>query len=1101
MKNKNIKKISLIVFEVIAIVSIGIYLAVTLVYRSKNAETSGETDYEISLPDNGTSGSTSVTYFWTATTGDKYCPTVTVTRRKRAEDGTTTNVGTYNVPVDCSGNFTYKTVTGTATVGSASTSYNFKVWCHNWTAVSGSRYHASGAGTDGCYRYSNCDSQTHMCSSVETRCCGGGGGGGGGGDPQEDPVNKTITVHHYITGTTTQVHDDDTQTKEENAQYSTSSYAKGDLKDDYKDKYEWDGVTPSNASGTASEDITVTYYYKKIEKTVTIHHYVEGTTTQVHGDDTSTFGIGDAYDKRTAYYGTSSLTSPYTNNYEWNGTTPTNASGTISDNVEMTFYYKKRQATITVQHYVENTATQVHTDDTSTAYYTDSYNKSGAYHSTGELTGNYKNNYEWNGSIPSNATGTVGGNIEISFYYKKRQATLTIHHYIVGSTTKVHADDTSTVYYTDSYDKRTAYYAKGSLISPYTNVYEWNKVTPTGANGTVDGNINITFYYRTTQVVVHHYKEGTSTQVHADDVRTVFYGDSYNSSYYLTSQLSSPYTNRLEWNSVTPTNASGTVNDLTANSGSDDKKKVEIIYYYSPRPATINVQHYEWDGINNTGTLTQVCSNQVIRNVAFGDEYETEACRTPVEYELYKVPTNYKGTIEEATINVTYYYIRKSKLIVNHYEWDGINGVATTRSLCDTIEEKKYYGDTYQTSACPSVPTGYKLVSTPSNASGTIRSSEVVVNYYYNREGTLKVYHYLWDGFINIETNDIVCPTEESTYSFGQNYTSSRCNPGNGYRYYKVEDNPEKGDMPTGIITKFDTVVKYYYIHTGTLTVHHYRWDMDNNRGTVTSVYPDQVTNNLDYGKTYTTSPRDLTADDLSLYMTSGDPVNGRINKPNTNVIYYYAPIAHLTVHHYLDNSTTSLCTDLSSTINYNENYNAEACQNILNNYNVKRVVSTDNSSNISNQIVTGTMKDSNVVITYYYTLKPSKVVVHHYKWNVEDNEPTTNKICEDVTINSTYTGTYNTDKCNNLNDNSYKFMKVESTDPNTNIDGSRGLNDFFEPYHLRNDPNTVYIAIKCKEIDSEISYIDILKMKSINDIKKIKKLSGFRKRIVFIKY
>ena len=70
-----------------------------------------------------------------------------------------------------------------------------------------------------------------------------------------------------------------------------------------------------------------------------------------------------------------------------------------------------------------------------------------------------------------------------------------------------------------------------------------------------------------------------------------------------------------------------------------------------------------------------------------------------------------------------------------------------------------------------------------------------------------------------------------------------------------------------------------------------------------------------------------------------------------------------------------------------------------------------------------------------------------------------------------------------------------------TNIDGSRGLNDFFEPYHLRNDPNTVYIAIKCKEIDSEISYIDILKMKSINDIKKIKKLSGFRKRIVFIKY
>ena len=71
----------------------------------------------------------------------------------------------------------------------------------------------------------------------------------------------------------------------------------------------------------------------------------------------------------------------------------------------------------------------------------------------------------------------------------------------------------------------------------------------------------------------------------------------------------------------------------------------------------------------------------------------------------------------------------------------------------------------------------------------------------------------------------------------------------------------------------------------------------------------------------------------------------------------------------------------------------------------------------------------------------------------------------------------------------------------NADIDGGRGLNDYFEPFYIKDDLKTVYIAVKCKEIDSDISYIDIFKMISIHDIKKIKRLSGHQKRIVFIKY
>ena len=451
-------------------------------------------------------------------------------------------------------------------------------------------------------------------------------------------------------------------------------------------------------------------------------------------------------------------------------------------------------------------------------------------------------------------------------------------------------------------------------------------------------------------------------------------------------------------------------------------------------PVRITVHHYEWDGINNTGTTNVVCSDQTSYEVHFNSHYETESCRTPVEFELYRIPDNYEGVAREQEVVVTYYYIRKAKLIVNHYEYDGINSTNTSRKLCDSIEEDKQYGQTYQTSACQTVPVGYKLVATPTNANGTMRNPEEVVNYYYNREGKLTVYHYEWDGFNNIETTNTLCNTQESNHAFGTQYNTSQCTPPSSYRFLKVEEDRTKGDAPSGIISKFDTVVKYYYINRGTLTVHHYKWDLENNRGTTETLSTDQVTNNLDFGTTYTTSKQNING--YTLYMTYGDPVNGTISKTSTEVIYYYAPIANLTVHHYLKNTTTSLCDDLISTVNYFDDYGTEVCQSILDTYRYVNVTSNDTSSTTNNQVVTGRINRASTVVTYYYELKPAVVTVHHYKWDVEHDTGTTNSLCNDVIINKNYTETYNTTKCENLNDNSYKFMKIESTDPDTNIVG-----------------------------------------------------------------
>ena len=76
--------------------------------------------------------------------------------------------------------------------------------------------------------------------------------------------------------------------------------------------------------------------------------------------------------------------------------------------------------------------------------------------------------------------------------------------------------------------------------------------------------------------------------------------------------------------------------------------------------------------------------------------------------------------------------------------------------------------------------------------------------------------------------------------------------------------------------------------------------------------------------------------------------------------------------------------------------------------------------------------------------------------------------------------------------------MKIISA----NIDGGRGVNDLFEVYNLYNEKKAVYIAVKCKDINIDIPYIDILKVTSTNSYNKVGRLFlGYKTRIVFIKY
>ncbi len=83
-------------------------------------------------------------------------------------------------------------------------------------------------------------------------------------DTEEVPIpsegKHIITTHHYKVGTTEKVHADDTQELTEGVEYKTSHYTPDKLNDK---NYEWDGNTPSNATGKADDNYEVIYYYKQ----------------------------------------------------------------------------------------------------------------------------------------------------------------------------------------------------------------------------------------------------------------------------------------------------------------------------------------------------------------------------------------------------------------------------------------------------------------------------------------------------------------------------------------------------------------------------------------------------------------------------------------------------------------------------------------------------------------------------------------------------------------------------------------------------------------------------------------------------------------------
>ena len=359
---------------------------------------------------------------------------------------------------------------------------------------------------------------------------------------------------------------------------------------------------------------------------------------------------------------------------------------------------------------------------------------------------------------------------------------------------------------------------------------------------------------------------------------------------------------------------------------------------------------------------------------------------------------------------------RDAKVIIHHYitgtktkvhEDTYVNTFYTDRYVTDYLRTGELDGDYKDYYS-------YDELTAGDPVSAVVNKDSYEVIYYYNhRPAAVITHHYIKDTITRI------AETEISMKHFGDTYTTSRIN---NLNYAPAG---EGGDSTSGLVTKEETEVIYYYeLKPAAVTVHHYE------EGTTTKVHEDDILNR-NYDEWYTTnyydsSELDDNYKDIYQYSSSKGKTIGTVNEDNIEVIYYYAKKpAKLVVRHYILGTIFKVHENEVFDKKINDRYETDHKEsNELYDHDYVYDSVVGNAS--------GIMDTDRVVVTYYYKLKEGNIVVHHI------TDDTNEELCPDETASGTYKTKYNYDSCTTLSNINYTFKEVKGNDSNSKVDNDK---------------------------------------------------------------
>ena len=313
------------------------------------------------------------------------------------------------------------------------------------------------------------------------------------------------------------------------------------------------------------------------------------------------------------------------------------------------------------------------------------------------LESNVPNGYE----APENTKQriTVGEDgATITVVNRKHKGTVTVHHYIEGTTTPIPLKN-ETVAQDEVLrgDEGEEYLTKE--INDDKSMYTVSEVPKNASGKYIDGNIEVTYYYRLkdTSVITHYYEEGTTNKISEDKVINGRINDEYVTA--IADDIPSKY--ELV---ATPANATGTMTE----------DAIEVIYYFRKKATQVIVRHYE------EGTTIKLSADVTIDG-RVDDPYTTVAATdVPIKYELSVTPANANGTMTENTIEVIYYYRVKDAVLNIRYLEKG-----TEKELAQPEQQHGKVDEEYITGA--KTIDGYTLVEHSGNERGKFEVNPLTV--------------------------------------------------------------------------------------------------------------------------------------------------------------------------------------------------------------------------------------------------------------------------------------------------------------------------------------------------------------------------------------
>ena len=624
----------------------------------------------------------------------------------------------------------------------------------------------------------------------------------------------SVLVRHYIYGTVTEISDDVVILGKANDPYTTEPAT--DIPSDYV-LY----ISPENRTGVMVDgQITVDYYYIKKATQVIVHHYEEGTINKLSENQTINGRVDDPY-----------TTEPATDipiKYEFSSVSG-NPTGKMTENtIEITYYYKVKDSTVTVKFLEKDTNREIAEDDVATGKVDEEY----------ETYSKVIDNFKLVGDS-GNTTGRITVDpITVSYYYLQ-YTSVKVQHIdrttgtileetkkdgLVGDTftsksknftnyVLLQVPENETVTMTNDQIVLQYYYAHVSdgVIEKHVDVitgeilanasYQGNEgdpysipsrefngydlvedKLPTNSEGTMSkGQIEVIYYYiYRTKVTAEYIDKITGEKIVPDVVLEGYEKDLYT-------------TERKEFDGYDLIEVTGTAE------GEMTKEEIVVKYYYIHRSAGVVENHYD---IKTGEKLTE----EIIHTGREADDYKTEE-KVFEGYDLVEemYPTNSEGKMTIEEIRVDYYYIKKTEVNVKYID------KVTEEEIVESINIPGHEGDLYTTEQ--KEIEGYDFIEVTGTTEGEMTREAIEVVYIYARPAKVIVNH------IDVDTNELLTEEEIIEGHEDDEYeTESK-----EIEYYKlVEDKlPEnsKGKMTVEIIKDENeeelindtTTINYYY--------------------------------------------------------------------------------------------------------------------------------------------------------------------------------------------------------------------------------------------------------------------------------------------------